>query len=73
MRCLNAATLAPLASLKIPRGDGANLETPRATVTQISGLGVATLRPFSRSHSWRATVTQVRALEVATLAPCDCC
>ena len=53
-----------LAVLKIPRGDGANLESRGARVTQIRGLDVATLRPFGRSQSWRATVTQIRALEV---------
>ena len=58
-----------LAVLKIPRGDGANLESRGARVTQIRGLDVATLRPFGRSQSWRATVTQIRALEVATLRP----
>ena len=58
-----------LPGISVPRGDGANLEPRRATVTQIRGLDVATLRPFGRSQSWRATVTQIRALEVATLRP----
>ena len=58
-----------LAVLKIPRWDGANLESRGARVTQIRGLKVATLRPFGRSQSWRATVRQIWALEVATLRP----
>ena len=43
-----------LAVLKIPRGDGANLEFPRATVTQIRRLDVATLAPFcpSENSAW---------------------
>ena len=55
--------------LKIVRGDGVNLESPRATVTQIRGVDVATVAPFGHSEFWRATVTQLRGLEVATLAP----
>ena len=39
------------------RGDGANLESRGARVTQIRGLDVATLRPFGRSENsawgWR--------------------
>ena len=53
----------------VSRGDGANLESRRATVTQFRALEVATLRLFGRFISGRATVTQFRALEVATLAP----
>ena len=55
-----------LAVLHIPRGDGTNRESRRATVTQIRAADVATLRPFGRSQSWRATAMQIRALEVAT-------
>ena len=48
-----------LAVLKIPRGDGTNLEFPRATVTQMRCLDVATLAPFCGSGSGRATVTRI--------------
>ena len=44
-------------SRAVSRGDGANLESPSATVTQIRGLDVATFTPFGRSENsawgWR--------------------
>ena len=58
-----------LTVLKIPRGDGAILKSPRTPVTQIRGLDVATLAPFCHSGSWRARVTRISGLEVAALAP----
>ena len=45
-----------LAILKIPRGDGANLESPRATVTQIRGPDIATLAPFGHSGACLAVL-----------------
>ena len=43
-----------LAVLKIPRGDGANLGSRGARVTQIRGLDVATFAPFrlSENSAW---------------------
>ena len=68
------ASMSPLshemAVLKIRRGDGAHLESRRATVTQFRAFKVATLAPFRRSASRRATVTQIRALAIAPLPPC---
>ena len=51
------------------RGDATNLESPRATVTQIQNLEVAALALSGHSDSWRATLMQIRDLEVATFAP----
>ena len=51
------------------RRDATNLESPRATATQIQNLEVAALALPGHADSWREQLMHSRDLEVATSAP----